>query len=106
MSFRIEEKILVEKNQTIDFKKIYHKMSLKKLYASRIIKSLYFENANNEMYKDSIEGCLPRKKIRVRNYPNSETRAEFFTDMLGASLTQTLNSKFTTNIWTIFTKKN
>ena len=33
----------------------------------------------------------------TRYYPNSETRAEFFTDMLGASLTQTLNSKFTTN---------
>ncbi len=77
MSFRIEEKILVEKNQTIDFKKIYHKMSLKKLYPSRTIKSLYFENPNNEMYKDSIEGCLPRKKIRVRNYPNSKIKKFF-----------------------------
>lgn len=33
----------------------------------------------------------------TRYYPNSETRAEFFTDMLGTSLTQTLNSKFSTN---------
>lgn len=32
-----------------------------------------------------------------RYYPGGETRAEFFTDMLGASTTQTLNSKFTTN---------
>ena len=33
----------------------------------------------------------------TRYYPNSETRAEFFTDMLGASTSQSLNSKFTTN---------
>jgi hypothetical protein len=77
VSFRIEEKILVEKNQTIEFKKLYHKKSLKKLYDSRVIKSLYFENTNNEMYKDSIEGCLPRKKIRVRSYPNSKSRSFF-----------------------------
>jgi hypothetical protein len=32
-----------------------------------------------------------------RYYPGGETRAEFFTDMLGASTTQALNSKFTTN---------
>ena len=30
----------------------------------------------------------------ARYYPNGDTRVEFFTDMLGASLTQTLNSRF------------
>ncbi|MDB9699809.1 polyphosphate polymerase domain-containing protein [Candidatus Pelagibacter sp.] len=69
MSFRIEEKILIGKNQVIEFKKIYQKKFLKKLYQPRIIRSLYFDNSNNDMYKDSVEGTLPRKKIRVRNYP-------------------------------------
>ena len=78
MSFRIEEKILIDKNQIVAFKKLYHKKALKKLHNSRIIKSLYFENSNFEMYKDSVEGCLPRKKIRVRNYPETGVRDFFF----------------------------
>ena len=72
MSFRIEEKILIGKNEIIEFKKIYQKKFLKKLYQSRIIRSLYFENSNNDIYKDSVEGTLPRKKIRVRNYPEEK----------------------------------
>ena len=32
----------------------------------------------------------------TRYYPNSETRAEFYVDMLGASTSQTLNTKFST----------
>ena len=43
-------------------------------YPSRIINSLYFENFKEEMYKDSIEGIVPRKKIRVRNYPNNQNK--------------------------------
>ena len=72
MSFRIEEKILIGKNEIIEFKKIYQKKFLKKLYKPRSIRSLYFENVNKDIYRDSIEGTLPRKKIRVRNYPNNE----------------------------------
>ena len=72
MSFRIEEKILIGKNQIIEFKKIYQKKFIKKLYQPRLIRSLYFENSNNDIYNNSIEGTLPRKKIRVRNYPNEK----------------------------------
>ena len=42
--------------------------------------NLYFENSNDEMYKDSIEGILPRKKIRVRNYPESKNLS-FYLEM-------------------------
>lgn len=78
MSFRIEEKILINKNQILEFKKIYQKKNLKKLYHSRIIRSLYFDNSNFDMYKDSIEGCLPRKKVRIRNYPKAQNKSLFF----------------------------
>jgi len=77
MSFRIEQKILIGKNQIIEFKKIYQEKLLKKLYPSRLIKSLYFENLNNDMYNDSVEGVVPRKKIRLRNYPN-EKKKKFY----------------------------
>ena len=35
----------------------------------RKVKSIYFDNNLLELYKDSIEGSNPRKKIRIRNYP-------------------------------------
>ena len=77
MSFRIEQKILIEKNQIIEFKKLYKEKSIKKLYPSRIIRSLYLENLNKDMYANSIEGVVPRKKIRIRNYPN-EKNGKFY----------------------------
>ena len=30
------------------------------------------------MYKDSIEGSVPRKKIRIREYPNSRDDKYYF----------------------------
>ncbi len=44
--------------------------SAKQLYPRRLIKSIYFDNQTFSSYNDSIEGVLPRKKIRIRNYPN------------------------------------
>ena len=69
MSFRIEEKLLIGTDQILEFKDFLMSKSAKQIYHPRIIKSLYFENSHNEMYEDSIEGITPRKKIRVRNYP-------------------------------------
>ena len=74
MSFRIEEKLLIDKSQLIEFKEHLFKKA-KPIHKPRIVKSLYFENTNKEMYNDSIEGLLPRKKIRVRNYPETSDKA-------------------------------
>lgn len=80
MSFRIEEKLLINTSQILEFKDFLINKSAKQIYRPRIIQSLYFENSYNEMYGDSIEGITPRKKIRVRNYPedkNSNLYLEF-----------------------------
>ena len=69
MSFRIEEKLLISRETLFDFKDFLNKNSAKRIYNTRIIESLYFENNNLQMFNDSIEGLLPRKKIRIRNYP-------------------------------------
>ena len=69
MSFRIEEKLFIKKENVIEFKKFLEKNSVKRIYHPRIIKSLYFDNVNLDMYSDSKEGLTPRKKIRCRNYP-------------------------------------
>ena len=72
MTFRIEEKLSIDTNKIIDFKSFLLDKKAKKIYQSRKIKSLYFENFNREMYTDSIEGVRPRKKIRIRNYPDTQ----------------------------------
>jgi SPX domain protein involved in polyphosphate accumulation len=77
MSFRIEEKLFIKKNFILDFKKFINLKALKKIYDSRIIESLYFENKNQEMFNDSIEGTVPRKKIRVRYYPKQGEKLFF-----------------------------
>ncbi len=71
MSFRIEEKLFFKPENLTQFREFLAKNSAKKIYNNRIIKSLYFDNLNLDMYKDSIEGSVPRKKIRIRNYPDS-----------------------------------
>ena len=68
MSFRIEDKFFFRPENILQFKEFLAKKSAKKLYKNRIIKSLYFDNLNLEMYRDSVEGSVPRKKIRIRNY--------------------------------------
>ena len=74
MSFRIEEKLLIDKNRIIDFKSFLANKTAKEVYEPRKIHSLYFDNLNYEMYSDSLEGLTPRKKIRVRNYPDTKDK--------------------------------
>ena len=74
MSFRIEEKLYIKSEHLIDFKQFLIKHSAKQLYQPRLIKSLYFDNLNFHMYNDSIEGVVPRKKIRIREYPNTNDK--------------------------------
>ena len=74
MSFRIEEKLFFKPENLLQFREFLLKNSAKQLFQKRLINSLYFDNLKLEMYKDSIEGSVPRKKIRIRNYPNSEDK--------------------------------
>ena len=74
MSFRIEEKLYIHSDHIINFKEFLIKRSAKQIYHPRIIKSLYFDNLNSEMYNDSIESLVPRKKIRIRKYPNGNDK--------------------------------
>ena len=67
MSFRKEEKLFIKSEHILDFKKFLKDRSVKGLYKPRKIKSLYFDNLSIEMYNDSIEGVVPRKKIRVKS---------------------------------------
>ena len=78
MSFRIEEKLLFNPSQIFDLRKWLSKNEYSMLYPKRKIRSLYFENSINQIFLDSEEGITPRKKIRIRNYPDNIDKNFFF----------------------------
>ena len=81
MSFRKEEKLLINTNQVFDFKKWLDSKGFLKIYKDRTVNSLYFENNSNKMFLDSEEGTVPRKKIRVRNYPEVNISMDYFLEI-------------------------
>ena len=74
MSFRIEYKLFIKKENIYQFKNYLFKKNTKRIYKTRNVESLYFDNKNKDMYNDSIEGLTPRKKIRIRYYPRSTSK--------------------------------
>tara|TARA_Y100000590_G_scaffold354563_1_gene407899 strand:+ start:1298 stop:1918 length:621 start_codon:yes stop_codon:yes gene_type:complete len=68
MSFRIEEKLRIATGKIFEFKKWISNNNGYELHPSRTINSIYFDNQNFTMYNQSIEGVVPRKKIRLRTY--------------------------------------
>ena len=75
MSFRTEEKIFLKRSDLIKIKSFIINHNGKRLHPNRKINSIYFDNKNLQSFHDSEDGCVPRKKIRIRNY-NDKT--EFF----------------------------
>ena len=78
MSFRIENKLFIRPENLFQFYSFLNKNFAKKIHEPRVIKSLYLDNLKLEMYKDSVEGSVPRKKIRIREYPNSRDDKYYF----------------------------
>ena len=74
MSFRKEKKFRLSNYDLVLLKKILIQAGLKTLYPSRIIFSEYLDTDNLQMFLDSEEGVLPRKKIRIRWYDNSKEK--------------------------------
>ena len=72
MSFRKEIKLILNRRNSLDFKKMIIERGAVEIYPKRKISSLYFDNSKKQSHVDSEEGTLPRKKIRVRTYPNDE----------------------------------
>lgn len=70
MSFRKELKSIVFENKINKLIKWINENNGKVLYPERNINSVYLDNRNLSMYNDSLEGTVPRKKIRIRNYNN------------------------------------
>ena len=65
---RIEQKLEINKSHYWDLLNWIKHNGGKTLYPQRIICSRYFDNKNMQMYFDTVEGLIPRKKIRIRTY--------------------------------------
>lgn len=72
MSFRIEEKIPVSRlDSSLIIGNLIHRGATS-LYPQRQVHSVYFDTHNKCIWRDSDEGLLPRKKIRIRHYPKAK----------------------------------
>ena len=68
MSFRKEKKFRLSLTEAASYKGIMNGVGMKLLFPSRLINSCYFDTRNFQLFIESEEGVLPRKKIRVRWY--------------------------------------
>jgi hypothetical protein len=68
VSFRIEDKLLIDPQRLGDLYNWIESRSGYTLFEKRLVFSTYFENQAKTMFLDSEEGTLPRKKIRIRSY--------------------------------------
>ena len=105
MSFRIEDKLFIKKENLIQFKEYLSEKSVKKIHQPRKIESLYFDNNNLDMYTDSVEGLTPRKKIRIREYPNSSDK-KFYLEIKNSSVEGRFKTRKIINEKELATKKN
>jgi len=107
MSFRFEEKILFHISDYLRLKNFIFNLGGSILYPKRKISSLYFDNNENNMYLDSEDGCLPRKKIRIRSYPEYKTDLNYFSETKISSVEGRfkIKKKIDNNKYTDFKKK-
>ena len=68
MSFRNETKFRLSYGDNYLLKSNLLSLGMKPLYPSRFINSQYFDTEKLQMFLDSEEGIVPRKKIRIRWY--------------------------------------
>lgn len=68
MSFRKEKKFKLTKFEFLNLKNHMLKKGMIKLHNQRLVNSLYYDNEYYDMFQQSEEGTLPRKKIRIRWY--------------------------------------
>lgn len=74
MSFRKEKKFITSYSELGNFYEYIKAKESIQLHPSRQINSVYFDNENLQMFYDSEEGILPRKKIRLRWYGDNQTK--------------------------------
>ena len=68
MSFRTEEKLKIHPSRLPLFLEWLAKRHALVIHPPRRVLSVYLDNDRLDMFHDSVEGLLPRKKLRYRRY--------------------------------------
>lgn len=68
MSFRKEKKFRLTYSDQHQLKSKLLQQGMRALFPARQVNSVYFDTTNFNLFHDSEEGVLPRKKVRVRWY--------------------------------------
>jgi hypothetical protein len=68
MSFRKEKKYKLSRVEFNTVKNSLLHRGMRQIHSGRSVNSLYFDTETYEMFHDSEEGLLPRKKVRIRWY--------------------------------------
>ena len=74
MSFRSETKFRLSYGDHYLLKSNLLSLGMKQLYPNRFINSQYFDTEKLQMFFDSEEGILPRKKVRIRWYHEKQEK--------------------------------
>jgi len=80
VSFRKESKSTLNDGKLSILIKWIFQNNGRVLFPERIVNSVYFDNRNLNMYFESVEGVLPRKKIRLRLYKPEDYLKNFLND--------------------------
>ena len=96
MSFRTEIKIQIEPFMESHFFKWLSINNGMEIYSKRRVTSIYFDNDKLESYNDSIEGTVPRKKIRLRTY--NEFKFNEFQKVLLEKKISSIEGRYKTSI--------
>ena len=68
---RFEQKYLLD---SININNVLKKINAKPVYNSRWINSIYYDTKDFILYNESVEGTVPRKKIRFRWYGQNKNK--------------------------------
>ena len=72
MSFRKEKKFRVTVNEFHKFQNFLQRKGMQVLFRPRVVSSIYLDTADMNMFHDSEEGVIPRKKVRIRWYDKNK----------------------------------
>jgi SPX domain protein involved in polyphosphate accumulation len=72
VSFRKEKKFRVTLSDFYKFQGQLYQQGMVTLFEPRLITSVYFDTVDLNMFHDSEEGILPRKKVRIRWYNDDQ----------------------------------
>jgi SPX domain protein involved in polyphosphate accumulation len=66
--YRVEDKFILDSNNYHEIVRRVYGLGGVEIHNARRVNSLYFDTDNLANYRDSIEGCIPRSKTRIRWY--------------------------------------